>query len=322
MSVRRQTAVGAFVLGGIVLALGATVFFGKFNIFNPATKAAVVFHDSIAGLSVGSSVTFRGVPIGAVETIAIQFDPRTSTALIPVTVQIEPGQAKVGQPTGSEPINLADLIRRGLRAELNVQSFVTGQLQIDLDFDPESAPVLHADITKLPEIPTRQSTIQKAKEQLSQLPLRELADNTNATLVSLRELSKKLDQHLPPLIESLRVTSDQSGQMVVTAEQAIKALQSRLDTTLADISRLAATADGQLNQRGAELRALLTTSNQTMVQARDLIGDLRSVTSSRATERANVESTLRDLAAAAASLRGFANDVEHNPQLLLTGRRQ
>jgi paraquat-inducible protein B len=30
---------------------------------------------------------------------------------------------------------------------------------------------------------------------------------------------------------------------------------------------------------------------------------------------------LRDLAAAAASLRGFANDVERNPQLLLTGRK-
>jgi len=35
----------------------------------------------------------------------------------------------------------------------------------------------------------------------------------------------------------------------------------------------------------------------------------------------NLEAALRDLAASAASLRGFSNDVEHNPQLLLTGRR-
>jgi paraquat-inducible protein B len=48
---------------------------------------------------------------------------------------------------------------------------------------------------------------------------------------------------------------------------------------------------------------------------------LKGLTSERAASRANLESTLRDLAAAAASLRGFANDVEHNPQLLLTGRR-
>ena len=58
-----------------------------------------------------------------------------------------------------------------------------------------------------------------------------------------------------------------------------------------------------------------------MQQMHDLLGDVRSMTSDRAAARANIESTLRDLAAAAASLRGFANDVEHNPQLLLTGRK-
>ena len=58
-----------------------------------------------------------------------------------------------------------------------------------------------------------------------------------------------------------------------------------------------------------------------MLQVRDLLGDLRSLTSERAAPGLNIEATLRDLAAAAASLRGFANDVEHNPQLLLTGRR-
>ena len=73
-----QTLVGAFVLGGIVLALGAIVLFGKFNLFNPAVRAAVVFEDSIAGLSVGAPVTFRGVRVGAVESIAIQFDPKTT----------------------------------------------------------------------------------------------------------------------------------------------------------------------------------------------------------------------------------------------------
>jgi paraquat-inducible protein B len=45
------------------------------------------------------------------------------------------------------------------------------------------------------------------------------------------------------------------------------------------------------------------------------------VTSDRGAVRANLESTLRDLAAAAASLRGFTHDVEHDPQLLLTGRK-
>lgn len=321
MTAGRQTAVGGFVLGGIVLALGAVVFFGRFSLFNPSLRAAVVFKDSIAGLSVGAPVTFRGVPVGAVETIGIQFDPRTGIAFIPVTLRIEPDRTRVSKPDGTAAPDLADLIRRGLRAELNTQSFVTGQSQIDLDFDQASVPVLHPDVTALPEIPTRQSPIQKAKEQLSQLPLRELADNANATLQSLRTLSEKLDDDLPPLLASLKATADASTHTVETAGQTIAALQGRLDTTLADVSRLATSADAQIGQRGQELHTLLTASSQTMLQARDLLADLRGVTSSRSADRANAESTLRDLAAAAAALRGFASDVERNPQLLLTGRK-
>jgi paraquat-inducible protein B len=108
---------------------------------------------------------------------------------------------------------------------------------------------------------------------------------------------------------------------VETTNQAIKQLQVRLDTTLADISKVAVTGERQLDQRGAELRTLLVNSNQTIVQAREVIGNIAGITSARAAPRINVEQTLRDLATAAASLRGFANDVEHNPQLLLTGRR-
>jgi paraquat-inducible protein B len=109
--------------------------------------------------------------------------------------------------------------------------------------------------------------------------------------------------------------------MVDVATKAISDLQSRLDDTLTRVTALVATGDQQMTQRGADLHALLASSTQTVQQARETLSDLRSLTSSRGETRANLDATLRDLAAAAASLRGFANDVEHNPQLLLTGRR-
>jgi paraquat-inducible protein B len=321
MRTDRHATVGAFVLGGILLAIAAIVLFGKFNLFNPSIEAAIIFQDSINGLSVGAPVTFRGVRVGAVESISIEFDSKTQVAYIPVTIRLEPGRALVTRTNNAESVDLAGLITRGLRAQLNTQSFVTGQSEIDLDFDPASAPVMHPNIATLPEIPTRQSTLQKAREQLSQLPLQELAADTTATLQSLRGLAEKLDEDLPPLVASLKDTSDKSAQTVAIAGQAIQDLQGRLDATLSTFGQVATSGEQQLNQRGAELHTLLASSNQTMVQVRDLLGDLRTLTSERAASRANIDSTLRDLAAAAASLRGFANDVEHNPQLLLTGRR-
>ena len=95
MSLDRNTMVGAFVVGGIGLGVAAAVMFGKFNLFSPAMRAAVVFQGSIGGLAVGSPVTFRGVPIGAVDGIGINYDPSTNIAFIPVTVRLEPGRALI-----------------------------------------------------------------------------------------------------------------------------------------------------------------------------------------------------------------------------------
>jgi len=319
----KQTTIGAFVFGGFVLAMGAVVLFGNFRLFSPTSRAAVVFQGSISGLSVGAPVTFRGVRVGAVEGIVLQFDARARAAYIPVTLQLEPDRVRVMGEGGSAHgmLDLPELVARGLRAELNTQSFVTGQSQIDLDFDQSAPAVLHPNVTSLPEIPARLSTIQRVQKQLSQLPLEDLVANANGTLQSLRALSERLDNDLPPLVASVRATSEGSARAVDAATKAVTSLQSRLDDTLTRVTAFIATGDQQLSQRGADLHTLLVSSTQTMQQARETLNDLRSLTSSRGETRANLDATLRDLAAAAASLRGFANDVEHNPQLLLTGRR-
>ena len=318
----RQAAIGAFVFGGIVLGLGALVFFGNFRLFQPTRSAAVVFDGSVSGLSVGAPVTFRGVRVGAVQRIVIQFEAATQKAFIPVTLQLEPGRVRVaGESQNDGAPDLATLVARGLRAELNVQSFVTGQSQIELDFDPRSAAILHPDVTKLTEIPVKPSTIQRVTQRLSELPLRDLVDSAGATLESVRQLSAKLDEDLPPLTASLRATADGASQTVQIATRAMADLQTKLSATLDRIGQLATTSDQQLVQRSADLHALLTSSNQSVQQTHEVLSNLRSLTSDRGETRANLEATLRDLAAAAASLRGFAGDVEHNPQLLLTGRR-
>jgi len=348
LAVERQTTIGAFVFGGIVLALAAIILFGNFRLFSSTTRAAVVFQGSISGLAVGAPVTFRGVRIGSVQSTVLQFDSQTRTAYIPVTLLLQPDRIRVtgGKENGRTALNLSDLVAEGLRAELITQSFVTGQTEINLDFYPSTPATLHAGVTDLPEIPTRLSTVQRVQEELSQLPLRELVNNADETLQSLRHLSDRLDKELPPLIANLQVTAQESTRTVETATGAITDLQHRMNDTLTrathtvetatdavtDFQRrmndtltratqLIATSDRQINGRGADLHSLLVASTQAARQASATLNDVRSLTSSRSETRANLDSALRDLAATAASLRGFAGDVERNPQLLLTGRR-
>ncbi len=323
LAAERQTVIGTFVFGGFVLALAAIILFGNFRLFSSTTRAAVVFQGSISGLSVGAPVTFRGVRIGSVQNIMLQFDSQKSTAYIPVTLQLQPDRIRVtGQKGTSQAVlNLSALVAQGLRAELVTQSFVTGQSEINLDFYPAAPAALHPGATDLPEIPTRLSTVQRVQEELSQLPLRELVENANTTLESLKQLSDRLDKQLPPLVANLQVTTQESSRTVTTATDAITHLQRRLDDTLTRATQLLATGDRQISERGADLHSMLVSSAQAARQASETLSEVRSLTSSRSETRINLDSTLRDLAATASSLRGFASDIERNPQLLLTGRR-
>lgn len=315
----RQAAVGAFVLGGIALALIAIVLFGQINPFATPVRAVVIFQGSAGGLSVGSPVTFRGVRVGAVSAISIEFDRKAYAAYIPVTLELQSNRVHFAHSTA--PLRIPDLIRHGLRAEVNIQSLVTGLSQVDLDFDPGSPAVLHPGVSNLPEIPARQSVIQKAQQTLTQLPLKELADNAAQSLVSLRTLANNLDRDLPPLIASVQQTSEHSRELVDVATKTVDSLQRQLTTTLAGVDRLTSTGATQLDARGADLHLLLVTTNATVRQARQMLATLQAVASPHSEERVNLQATLRDLSVAAAALRGFASDVERNPQLLLKGRK-
>jgi len=318
----RQALVGAFVVGGIGLAVGAFVLFGNFHPFTRMEKAVLIFHGASSGLSVGAPVTFRGVQVGAVDKVVIEYNPETKDAYIPVYVTMRPDNITLTSNAAHHLPTIKDLVSQGLRGEMNLKSFVTGSSEIDLDFAPETPAVLHPAIATVTEIPTKQSSIQAMSQTLQNLPLKELRDNANASLAAVRELSDRLDRDLPALIESVRSTSDHSRDMVDASRDLITHLQPELEQTLKSLNRLADTGSEQLSARGKELHTLLENSNATIQKANQSLGNIQSMTSPRSADRANLDASLRDLASAASALRGFANDVERNPQLLLTGRHQ
>ena len=319
----RQTTVGAFVLGGALLGVTAIALFGQFHPFSPTNRAMVIFDSPVNGLGVGAPVTFDGVQVGHVDHIAVQFDPQTHQAYIPVTRELEANGARMAGSHGRalDTKELPRLIENGLRAELHMQSFVTGQEEIDLTFDPGVPAKLHPGLSPLIEIPARESDMQKLTDALTALPLKNIANNADAMLVSIRTLADKLDRDLPPLVDSVRATSDHTRVTVDTATDAIRDLDHRMDGTLASINHLADTGTAQLDARGDELHTLLVNSNDTVTEARGALAGLHDITAPSSADRSNIDSSLRDLAAAAAALRGFATDVERNPQLLLMGRR-
>lgn len=312
----QKTLLGVFIILGGILGLLIIMLFGHIQFFTTTRTAAVVFQNSINGLSVGAPVNFHGVKVGSVKSISLCFDALTHNAYIVVTLILTPDKIRIiKSPREKDTVNLQSLIASGLRAEINVESFVTGQSDIELNFNKSIPPILHPELTSLTEIPVQLSPVQKLTNSLTQIPIKAMSQHADTALLSVTDLSNMLQKKLPPLINSVENLAEHSTNTMQTATKAIQSLQSQLTVTLGKVNTLIDTGNFQLNARSKDL-------HNTLAAATKALDSLHSIVSPLSIDRANLDSALRDIAATASALRGFSNDIEHNPQLLLMGRRQ
>ncbi|MDI2091091.1 MlaD family protein [Commensalibacter oyaizuii] len=316
MTTNQQTTIGAFVLGGLILALCVIIFFGNFDFFSSKKQAIVIFPGSVTGLSVGAPVTFRGVQVGSVNNITLQFDPKDHKAYIPVTISIDPKKIQLSAHYKSYKEFMNTMIQNGLCAEISTESFVTGTSNIFLDFDPQNKPIFHPRLNEnIIEIPAHPSTIQKIKSELMNLQLEKLSLDLDSTIQKVGNLTDKLNEQIPMLLKSVQNTSDSTNKLIVH-------LNDNIDTVVHNLNILLVNSNKQINARGNELHHVLVSTNKTLLNASDALQNVKTMTSVRSTTRINLDIILRNLADAATSLRGFATQIERNPKLLLIGRKQ
>ncbi len=151
--------IGGFVVGAIALVLVGAIAFGGGK-FLAAKRQAVLFFSeySLAGLDVGSPVTFRGVKIGSVTGVVIRYDVEQQTIQVPVYIEVELDRIRVVRGK-SDTKSFPTLIERGLRAQLVIQSLVTGQASIDLNFHPNTPIKLVGSEPGMIEVPTIPPTL-------------------------------------------------------------------------------------------------------------------------------------------------------------------
>jgi paraquat-inducible protein B len=135
------TVIGIFVIGAVCIALlGITVFTsGKW--FTEKSEFVIYFNESVNGLSIGALVKMQGVPIGKVTDIHVQLDPETSRILTPVFIEIDHEKSKLllqFKGDDSEQTIMEQLVKNGLRMQLQYTSIVTGQLYVETLLRPDS----------------------------------------------------------------------------------------------------------------------------------------------------------------------------------------
>jgi len=230
--------IGGFVVGAVALAVAGVLIFGSGEFLKEQMSWVSYFPGSVDGLQVGAPVNFKGVKVGQVTDIKVTLDARDDTVRIPVNWDLEPDRiALMGFPeakrTTKEERPLAQiLIKRGLRAQLQLQSFVTGQKIIQLDFFPDTPVNLVGRDGDVPEFPTTPSGTEKLTKTIENLPIDELFTDARNTLQGIDRLVRNVDsQFLPATDATLKKVQGTLSSVDTTLEKAQGALSSVDDMT-------------------------------------------------------------------------------------------
>jgi phospholipid/cholesterol/gamma-HCH transport system substrate-binding protein len=284
MSMRAHpAAIGAFVVGAVALLLVALLVWGGTDLFRAKLNYVIFFDAAVTGLNKGAPVLARGVKVGEVTDIQI----RWGTPLVAVYISCEP-QAIKGTAEAGPARRIEQLVREeGLRAQLRMQSFVTGVLYVAFDFFPHTPIVLRGHDERVPELPTVPTDIevwtaklQRFAEKIDKVPLdqigqttavileevkkiveskatHDLLPNTNAAIGDARTLVRRVDAQIDPLFAQLK------GTLV------------RFDAGLDAARKLARDVDSRVDPLGTQAEAALKAAQAALADVRPLIEDLR-----------------------------------------------
>lgn len=210
------------------------------------------FDQSLRGLSPGAPVDFRGIVLGEVRSVGVEFDPVMKNFRMPVTVELYPNRLgrRFQQTVANErdsnagPVVLEKMVARGLRGQLRTGNLLTGQLYVALDFFPNAPPV-RLDMQAYPiEMPTvanaldeLQTKIASIVHKLDKVPFEQIGNNLRDALKSADGLFKKVDGQLVPEVKQ---TLGEAQKTFSTAQELLQQdspVQSDLRTALQQLTQ-------------------------------------------------------------------------------------
>ncbi len=269
--------IGLFVVGAIALAVAAVIILGSGKFFKQTFRAVCYFHGSVGGLNVGAPVVFRGVKIGSVSDVRLRFETTKLIFVIPVYIEIDPSRVGVVGPGPKSPgQNLKTFIDRGLRASLEVQSLVTGQMQVGLDLYPDK-PAKFAEFkidTHTPEIPTIPTPMQEMAKKIQEIPIDQIGKDLASALDGINKLVNSPE--IMQGIQSISQAANETRQLVHDLNAKAGPLLSDVRGAVGDARQLIQNVDGKM---GPVASNITDTLNEVQKLSRNLDEKVTALTS-------------------------------------------
>jgi len=189
------------------------------------------FDGTVRGLEPNAPVEFRGIKLGRVVSVDLEFDMDKQEFHIPVLIELEPERFSLGfvELTEVEDRRLnEELVARGLRAQLKTGNILTGMLYVDLDFYPDAKEEKIRSVNGTDVIPTVPTSIQ------------EITRNVTAILNKVKEVPfDKIGADMTRVIANLDKTMVQADETLKTINNMFaedSAISEEIKTSLRELA--------------------------------------------------------------------------------------
>ena len=312
------TAIGIFVVGSFALVIVAIVVVGSGSMFKKPIRFVCDFQGNVNGLRIGAPVKFRGVQVGTVEEIKLvlapgegELRPGIKDVRLPVIIGIDRDLITQRGGTGAalSQQGFASLISRGLSAQLEAESLLTGLLYVDLDLRPNSQPHLslipgEGSLREIPTVPTTFEAIQQqATEVIAKLDKLDL----NALINSFTQAANSIKE----------MTADPAVRRTL---QSLPPMLANLDKTLTSMRVAIQNINEEVDPMSASFHKSSEELNATMKDTRAALLELQAILDADSPLAVNLNQALEQFSDAAGAIEQLSDYLQRNPAALVRGK--
>ncbi|MEP5568539.1 MAG: MlaD family protein [Halioglobus sp.] len=309
-------AIGAFVVGALLIAISTVIFALGTGFGKERSTVVMVFEGSVKGLTIGAPVALRGVQIGQVTDIELILDADTVELIMLVEAELR-GENIRRTGTNAESLT-EELISRGLRAQLNTQSILTGLLYVQLDFHPDSELIL-ADINsphlQIPTIPTE---LERLTRKLESIDFAKVASDLEATAEGINKfVTSESFQELPAQLQgTLASVTGLSEQL----QDQLASTGPKLDLVLDGAATTVDTANAELPKLAELVSSNLEVLEEAIRSFEEGMEGIEQLVDHDSATVYELNRALRDMSQAGRALQQLGRALEERPESLIRGR--
>jgi paraquat-inducible protein B len=270
--------------------------------FTKRVRFVLFFDGSVRGLNLGAPVEFKGIKVGSVVDVRLEFDPKDTSFRIPVVIEIEPERiiARGGEEASNPLSVLKTLVERGLRARLQTGNLLTGQLFVELDMHPDTEIRLVGAGDPYPELPTIPASLE------------EITASVKGVLQNVNKLDfEKINEELVGAL---------AGANRLTNAPEIQTALAELETALVTFRTMVAKVDARVEPLVDNVNKTVTTGRKALEKVQSTLRLVDDVLKSDAPIQSSYIQLADELTETARSIKVFVDLVARNPEAFIFGK--